>query len=146
MEPITIQIDIDRSPAEVYTYTTDPTHFPEWQKDVAAVRVVSGAPGGAGSAFDTIRHFAGASQTMTQEVTEASPPLRWSSPGISGAVKANGTLSFQPLDGGRRSRVTFSITYDSGLLGKAIVPLIVRQTKAGAPKSFQRLKEILEGS
>ena len=146
MEPITIQIDIDRPPAEVYTYTADPTHFPEWQKDVAAVRVVSGAPGSEGSTFDTIRHFAGASQTMTQEVTEANPPLRWSSRGINGAIKANGTLSFQALDDGRRSRVTFSITYDSGLLGKAIIPLVVRQTKAGAPKSFQRLKEILEGS
>lgn len=146
MEPITIQIDIDRPPAEVYSYATDPTHFPEWQKDVAAVNVVSGAPGSNGSTFDTIRHFAGASQTMTQKVTEANPPLRWSSRGINGAIKANGTLSFQPLDGGCRSRVTFSITYDSGLLGKAIIPLVVRQTKTGAPKSFQRLKEILEPS
>ena len=146
MEPITIEIDIDRPPAEVYAYTTDPTHFPEWQKDVAAVRVVSGAPGGDSSTFDTIRHFAGANQTMTQEVTEANPPMRWSSRGINGAVKANGTLSFRPLDGGRRSHVTFSITFESGLLGKAIMPLVVRQTKQGAPKSFQRLKEILEST
>ena len=146
MEPITIQIEIDRPPAEVYAYTADPTHFPEWQRDVAAVRVVSGAPGDDGSTFETIRHFAGASQTLTQMVTEADPPLRWSSRGVNGAVKANGTLTFQPLDGGRRSRVTFSITYDSGLLGKAIIPLVVRQTRAGAPKSFQRLKEILERS
>jgi hypothetical protein len=107
---------------------------------------VTPTEGSDGSTFDTIRHFAGASQTLTQKVTEASPPLRWSSRGINGAIKANGTLSFQPLDGGRRSRVIFSITYDSGLMGKAIIPLVVRQTKVGAPKSFQRLKEILESS
>jgi uncharacterized membrane protein len=146
MEPITIEIDIDRPPAEVFDYAADPMHFPEWQKDIVAVKIVSGAPGRAGSRFETIRHFAGANQTMTQEVTEANPPLRWSSRGINGAVKANGTLSFQPLDGARRSHVTFSITFESGLLGRAIIPLVVRQTKAGAPKSFQRLKEILEKS
>lgn len=145
MEPITIQIDIDRPPADVYAYATDPTHFPDWQKDVAAA-TVSGAPGAPGSTFTTIRHFAGSSQTMTQEVTESDPPSRWSSRGISGAVKASGVLRLEPLDDGSRTRVTFSITFESGLLGRAIIPLVVRQTRAGAPKSFQRLKEILERS
>lgn len=144
MDPITIQIDIDRPPADVYAYATDPTHFPEWQRDVVAVAAVSGTPGSDGSTFETTRQFAGARQRMTQLVIESNPPLSWSSRGLNGAVKANGTLRVEALDDGRRSRVTFSITFDAGILGKAIIPLVVRQTTAGAPKSFQRLKEILE--
>ena len=144
MEPIVVQIDIDRPPADVYTYATDPRHFPEWQKDVAAAKVTDGAPGALGSTFDTIRHFAGMQQSLTQEVTEADPPTRWASRGVNGAIRANGAVTIAPLNGGRSSRITFSITFDSGWLGKAVMPMVLRQTKAGAPKSFQNLKQILE--
>jgi uncharacterized membrane protein len=144
VEPIVVQIDIDRPPADVYAYATDPRQFPQWQKDVAAVRVTDGAPGALNSTFDTVRHFAGMQQSLTQEVTEAEPPTRWATRGVTGAIRANAAVTIAPLDGGSRSRVTFSITYDSGWLGKAVMPLIVRQTKAGAPQSFQNLKQLLE--
>jgi uncharacterized protein YndB with AHSA1/START domain len=146
LEPIVVQIDIDRSPADVYAYATDPRHFPEWQKDVAAAKVTDGAPGAFGSTFDTTRHFAGMQQSLTQEVIEAEPPNRWASRGVTGAIRANAAVTIAPLNGGRSSRVTFSITYDSGWLGKAVMPMVVRQTKSGAPKSFQNLKAILEQS
>jgi hypothetical protein len=85
-------------------------------------------------------------QSLTQEVVEAAPPERWATRGVTGAIKANAAVTIAPLDRGRGSRVTFSITYDTGLLGKAVMPFVMRQTRAGAPKSFQRLKEILERS
>lgn len=144
MEPIVVQVDIDRPPADVYAYATDPRQFPEWQKDVAAVKVTDGAPGALNSTFDTVRHFAGMQQSLTQEVIEAEPPNRWASRGVTGAIRANAAVTIAPLNGGRSSRVTFSITYDSGWLGKAVMPMVVRQTKAGAPKSFKLLKQILE--
>jgi len=144
VEPIVIQVDIDRPPADVYAYATDPRHFSEWQKDVAAAKVTDGAPGALGSTFDTLRHFAGMPQSLTQEVIEAEPPNRWATRGVNGAIKANAAVTIAPLDGGRRSRVSFSITFNSGLLGKTVMPFVVRQTRAGAPKSFQRLKQILE--
>ena len=144
MEPIVVQVDIDRPPADVYAYATDPRKFPEWQKDVAAVKVTDGAPGALGSTFDTIRHFAGMQQSYTQEVTEAEPPNRWASRGVGGAIRANGAVTIAPLSGGQSSRVTFSITFESGWLGKAVMPMVIRQIRAGAPKSFQNLKQILE--
>jgi uncharacterized membrane protein len=144
MEPIVVQVDIDRPPAAVYAYATDPRQFPEWQKDVVAVRVTDGPPGALHSTFDTERHFAGMKQSLTQEVTEAEPPGRWATRGVTGAIRANAALTIGPLKGGASSRVTFSITYDSGWLGKAVMPMVVRQTKAGAPKSFQNLKQLLE--
>jgi uncharacterized membrane protein len=146
VEPIVVQVDIDRPPADVYAYATDPRSFPKWQKDVAAVKVTDGAPGALGSTFDTLRRFAGMPQSLTQEVIEATPPSRWATRGVTGAIKANASVTIAPLDGALRSRVTFSITYDTGLLGKAVMPFVIRQTRAGAPKSFQRLKEILERS
>src|SRR6478736_4485059 len=99
MEPIVVQVDIDRPPADVYAYATDPRHFPEWQKDVAAVKVTDGKPGALGSTFDTLRHFAGMPQSLTQEVVEAEPPGRWATRGVTGAIKAHGAVTIAPLDG-----------------------------------------------
>jgi uncharacterized protein YndB with AHSA1/START domain len=143
VEPIVISIDIDRAPADVFAYATDPTRFPEWQRDVARVKM-QGSPLVAGSRFTTTRHFGGAAQTLVQEVAEVDPPRRWVSRAISGAVRANGALTFEPLDGGSRTRVRFEIDYQAGGLGKVILPLVIRQTKSAAPASFQMLKERLE--
>jgi hypothetical protein len=52
----------------------------------------------------------------------------------------------EPIDGGRSTRVTFDITYEPTAIGKLMMPLVMRQTRAGAPGSFKRLKTLLEAS
>jgi uncharacterized protein YndB with AHSA1/START domain len=145
MPPIVISIDIDRSPADVYAYATDPARFPEWQPDVRSARV-DGSPLVVGTKFTTTRRFAGAEQTLVQEVAEVEQPKRWAARAVSGPVRPFGTLTFEPLDGGTRTRVVFEISYEAGGLGKVILPLVIRQTKAAAPSSFRLLKERMEQS
>jgi len=144
MTPIVVSIDINRPPAEVFAYATDPSHFPEWQRDVASTDTGGADPHVVGSRFRTTRQFAGMKQTLTQQVTEVSSPTRWVAEGIDGVIRPKAALSVEPLRDGAASRVTFSVTYQAGGLGRAIMPLVLRQTEKGAPLSFKRLKEQLE--
>jgi uncharacterized protein YndB with AHSA1/START domain len=36
MAPITTTTEVDRAPAEVFDYVTDPTRFVEWQRNVVS--------------------------------------------------------------------------------------------------------------
>ena len=142
-------IEIDRTPADVYEYATDPTKFPEWQRDVVSVRIAEGAQPGPGSLskgskFFTTRRIGAVKRTLAQEVTDARAPSYWVASGVDGPILATGALTVEPLNDGSRSRVTFAIDYEGRGPGKLIMPLVMRQTRAGAPKSFERLKELLE--
>jgi carbon monoxide dehydrogenase subunit G len=141
MEPITSSIEIDRPADEVFAYATDPTRFPEWQTDVAGV-VLEGK--GVGARFTTTRQIGPARQSIVQEITLLDAPRRWVARGVSGAILAGGTVTVEPLDEGRRSLVTFGLEFEAHGVARAILPLVVRQTRAAAPRSYQRLKELLE--
>lgn len=143
MEPIVSTIEIARPPAEVFAYATDPMRFPEWQKDVVSVRVEDGP--GVGARFTTTRRIGPSQQTIVQEITEVDPPRSWSARGIGGLIRANGTISIEPLAGGSQSRVTFALDFEAHGVGNVFLPLVVRQTRSGAPKSYRNLKRLLEG-
>jgi uncharacterized protein YndB with AHSA1/START domain len=138
-------IEIDRPPTDVFAYATDPMRFPEWQRDVEKAEVV-GDPMTVGSTFTTVRRFAGRENRLVQRITEVTEPHRWSTQAVSGPILPDATLSIEPLDGGTRSRVTFTIDYRTSGVGKLILPMVRRQTEQGAPVSFTRLKEILEST
>jgi uncharacterized protein YndB with AHSA1/START domain len=141
--PIVISIDIDRTPADVFAYATDPARFPEWQRDVHSARV-DGNPLVVGSRFTTTRRFAGAEQTLVQEVSEVDQPKRWAARAVSGPIRPKAALTLEPLDDGTRTRVTFEIDYAATGIGRMILPLVIRQTKTAAPASFRLLKEHLD--
>jgi hypothetical protein len=42
------------------------------------------------------------------------------------------------------SRVTFTLDYVGHGIGVAVLPLVRRQTRRGAPVSYRRLKQLLE--
>jgi uncharacterized protein YndB with AHSA1/START domain len=145
MRPITITIDIGRAPADVFEYAIDPAHFPEWQRDVVGARMVDEAPPDVvGSRFRTSRRIAGPEKWLTQEVTESDVPRRWTARGIEGPLRPIATLKLEPSKSGESTHVTFEIAYEANGIGKVILPLVIRQTENGAPKSFARLKSILE--
>ncbi|MEX1069657.1 MAG: SRPBCC family protein [Chloroflexota bacterium] len=127
-----ISIEIDRPPADVFAYATDPSRFPEWQRDVVAVGT-DGDPLTVGTKFTTTRRFAGAKRSLVQEVSEVSPPHRWSARAIGGPIRPDATLVVDPINGGTRSRVTFTIEYRADGVGKVILPLVIRQTKGAVP-------------
>ncbi len=127
MPPIVSTLDIARPPDEVFSYVTDPTRFAEWQNDVVRVHL-------AGSRFTTTRRIGPTERTMTQEITECTPPRSWAAHGIDGPIRPSGT----------RSRVTFALDFAGHGIGVPLLPLVRRQAEKGAPISYRNLKQRLE--
>ncbi|HEU4397551.1 MAG TPA: SRPBCC family protein [Actinomycetota bacterium] len=144
MPPIVSSVEIARPPDEVFTYVTDPSRFPEWQHDVVSVRIEGDGRPGVGSRFTTTRRIGGVERTMTQEITEVSPPRSWVVHGVDGPIRPNANVTVEPLDDGARSRVTFALDFEGHGIGRPLLPAVRRQAQKGAPTSYRNLKERLE--
>jgi uncharacterized protein YndB with AHSA1/START domain len=144
MSDLVSTIEIDRPPDEVFAYLTDPTRFPDWQPDVLSVRMETGR-WGVGSRFTTTRRIGGSDRTMTQEVTDHNPPTRWAVHGVDGPIRPHASITVDPLDGGARSRVTFTLGFEGHGIGIPLVPIINRMAAKAAPTSYDNAKRLLEG-
>jgi uncharacterized protein YndB with AHSA1/START domain len=137
-------IDVARPPEEVFAYATDPKRFGEWQSDVVSVSTEGDAPLPVGARFTTTRRIRGTDRTMTQEVTESSPPYTWSARGMDGPIRPSARVTVEPGPDGAGSRVTFDLDFEGRGIGVALLPLVRRQAERGAPISYRRFKELLE--
>ena len=145
MAPIVSTIEIDRPPDEVFSYVTDPSRFPEWQKDVVSGHMEGGGPQSVGSRFVTTRRIGNTERTMTQEITEINPPRSWAVRGSEGPVRAMAKVTIEPLNEGARSRVTIALDFEGHGIGRLLVPLVViPQTRKISPVSNRNLKRRLE--
>lgn len=133
-------IEIARPPRDVYELATDPLRFAEWQPDVVGARMLDG------ERFATTRRIGGSEQTTVQRIIRAEPPTAWAAQGIDGPLRAHAAITIEPLDGGSRSRVTFTLDLEGHGIGVPLAPLARRQARKAAPASYHRLKEILEGT
>jgi uncharacterized protein YndB with AHSA1/START domain len=140
MDPLVSTIEIDCPPQRVFAYATDPERFPEWQRDVVGVRVRDGGR------FETARRISGSERTLVQQIIRNDPPAAWAARAVDGPIRPHATITIEPVDGGRRSRVTFTLEFTGHGIGVPLVPLVRRQAARGAPVSYGRLKEILERS
>lgn len=146
MSAFVSSIEIDRAPADVFAYVTDPARFSEWQDDVVSVRMDGEGPPGCGTRFTTIRRIGPANRTMSQEITESIPPSRWAVRGIDGPLRPSMEIVVEPLDGAARSRVTFALDFEGRGVGDLLVPMVRRMAAKGAPASYRKLKTRLEAS
>ena len=145
MPAITESIDISRSPADVFSYVTDPTHLPEWQESAVKVRRLGDAPIAVGSKVAVTRRLGRREFTSTMQVIELEPPRHWHAHGIDGPVRGDVQGTIEPLDDGERSRLTLSLDFEGHGIGKAIVPLVVRpHVRKEMPRDELTLKGILE--
>jgi hypothetical protein len=94
--------------------------------------------------FATTRRIRGAERTMTQQIVRDDPPHVWAARGVDGPIRPDARVTVEPLDGGRRSRVTFTLEFAGHGIGLPLVPLVRRQAAKAAPNSYRRLKELLE--
>ena len=144
MTQIVSSVEIARPPEQVFSYVTDPSRFAEWQDDVVSVRVEGNRPPGVGLRFTTTRRIGPTERTMTQEITQISPPRSWAAHGIAGVIRPNATITVEPLTDGTRSRVTFTLDFEGRGAGVPLVPIVRRMAAKGAPTSYRNLKDRLE--
>ncbi|MEV0413764.1 SRPBCC family protein [Streptomyces sp. NPDC050448] len=145
MSAIRESIDIFRSPEDVFDYVTDPTHLPEWQDSAVSARQLDGAPLHLGSKVEITRRMAKREFPMTMEVTELDPPRSWHLHGIDGPVRGDVRGTIEPLDDGKRSRVTLDLDFEGHGIGKVIAPLVVKPyARRQMPRNEEKLKHLLE--
>ncbi|WP_217234639.1 SRPBCC family protein [Streptomyces sp. AC555_RSS877] len=147
MSAIREVIDIDRSPDDVYTYVTDTSHLPDWQLSAVSARRLDKGPLHEGSQVRVLRRIGSREMPMTVEFDEHVPPHSWGLHGVDGPVRPRVHGAIEPLDEGRRSRVTIDIDFEGHGLGKVLVPLVARpQMRKELPRDKQLLKDRLEQS
>jgi uncharacterized protein YndB with AHSA1/START domain len=146
MAAIAESVEISRRPEDVFSYATDFSRFPEWQKSVVSVRPEGDGPLAVGSRALVTRRVGRRQLPTTEEVAELHPPRTWTVRGAGGIpviAIAKGTI--EPLDGGRRSRVTIALEFEGHGIGRLLVPLVVRrQARRQLPRNVQQLKGLLE--
>jgi hypothetical protein len=145
MAPIVESIEISRRPEDVFSYATDFSHFPEWQGGVESVRRESPAPLAVGSRAMVTRRLGRRRLPRTEEITELTPPWTWAVRGVGGPLIAIAKGRIEPLEGGKRSRVTIALEFEGHGIGRLLVPLIVRrQARKQLPRNEEKLKQLLE--
>jgi hypothetical protein len=142
MAPIVSSVDINRPPAEVYDYVTDPARFGEWQSGVVSSHNEPAGPAAVGARCVMTRTIGGKDRTSVSEITAASPPAAWAIRGIDGPIRANVSVRVEPRDTG--SRVTISLEFSGHGAGRLILPVVNRQAQQEVPASCAKLKERLE--
>lgn len=102
---------------EVFAYTSDPTHTPQFFTGVDEVRDIRRLPNG-GFASTTRVKIAGFHTEMTGETTEFVPNKRFVSRSNGGLEDATITVTFEPVEGDK-TRVTCVEQHDihGGILG-----------------------------
>ncbi|MFD7320427.1 SRPBCC family protein [Streptomyces sp. NPDC059875] len=145
MSAIKESIDISRSPEEVFTYVTDPTHLPDWQDSAVSVRLLGSEPIGVGAKVAVTRQIGRRQMVTIMQVIDLDPPRSWHIHGIDGPVRGDVQGTIEPIDDGEHSRLTLSIDFEGHGIGKALVPLVVRpHVRKEMPRDEQTLKGILE--
>lgn len=143
--PISTSIEVDRPPAEVFAYVTDPSRFAEWQNGVVNGHLDTDGPPAAGDRCITTRRIGFAERPVTSEVTHIEPPRSWGVRGIDGPIRAEVNVIVEPLDSDQRSRLTIKIDFAGRGIGQILVPLVVRpQARREMPANMKRLKQRLE--
>ncbi|MFH0519114.1 SRPBCC family protein [Streptomyces sp. M41] len=138
-------VDVDCTPDELYAYVTDPSHLPEWQLSAVSAERLDEGPVQTGSRIRVTRRIGNRQVPMTVEFDELDPPHSWDLHGVDGPVRPRTHGEIEPLDDGRRSRLTIDIDFEGHGLGKALIPLVVRpQVRKELPRDEQLLKTRLE--
>ena len=145
MAPIVESIEISRSPEDVFSYVTDPSHLPEWQESAVRVRREGDAALAPGSRMVVKRRVGRREHAMTVELTELNSPSSWAVRGIDGPVRGIVKGTIEELGDGERSRVTIALDFEGHGIGKLLVPLVVRrQARTEMPRNQRNLKRRLE--
>ena len=144
MTAIMESIEISRRPEDVFSYAIDFSNFPEWQRGVVSARREDDAPLAVGSRAVVTRRVGPRKLARKEEIIELNPPRTWTVRGVGGPLTAIAKGTIEPLDDGKRSRVTIAFEFEAHGITRMLAPLILRQVRRLLPRNEQKLKELLE--
>jgi uncharacterized protein YndB with AHSA1/START domain len=145
MAPIVASIEISRSPEDVFAYLTDPSHLSEWQGGVVRAERLGEGSVAVGTRAVVTRRIGRRELNMTVEIAELDRPRSFAVRSLDGPVRGENRGTIEPLDDGRRSRVTYELDLRGHGIGRLLVPLVARrQARRGTPRNMDKLKKRLE--
>jgi uncharacterized membrane protein len=141
---ITDSIEINRPPEVVFAYLDELERHREWQPEILRTSVETDGPPRVGTRVKEIRKFGRREFDSSYELTEHDPPRRSAFRGLVGPIRPEGTVSLEPLDDGRRTKLTLEFDLVGHGIGKLFAPLARRHARQTIPRDQQRLKDQLE--
>ncbi len=144
MAAIEQSVEIARPPEDVFAYIDQLARHGEWQDGLVSVEVEGDGPTHVGTRAREVRRMGGREQAGEWEVTGHDPPRSYAFRGIGGPLRPVGSGRLEPLDGGTRTRLVFSLDFEASGIGHLLRPLARSQARRTIPKNQAKLKEILE--
>jgi uncharacterized membrane protein len=144
MAPFVDSIEINRKPEDVFAYVEDLAKHGEWQQLIVSVHVETDGPTQVGSRAADKRRLPGGTRDISYEITEHDAPHKSSFRGVNGPIRPLGTVTVEPLDGGKRSKLTLEFELKGHGVGVFFALLARASARKEIPKSHERLREILE--
>jgi uncharacterized protein YndB with AHSA1/START domain len=138
-------IEISRRPEDVFTYVLDPLSRPEWEVSAVSAHREDPSPLTVGSKTTVLNRMGPWKVPTTEEVVELNPPRQFTMRGVSGPLAGVARCTVEPLNGGRRSRLTIALEIEAHGLGKLLLPLARPRARRVLPKNLKKLKEVLDG-
>jgi len=143
---ITVSVDIDASPADVWRVVEPIEQHVEWMTDAESIRFLGDQTRGTGTRFECRTKVGPVRLSDIMEITAWEPEQTM---GVrhEGLVTGTGRFTLAPLDGGRRTRFTWTeeLTfpwYLGGRLGERIGgPMVIRRIWNGNLAELKRLVE-----
>jgi uncharacterized protein YndB with AHSA1/START domain len=137
-----LEVEIGRSPDDVYAFLADPSNLPSWQVEVQEVRGASGEPLPAGATFTEVRSFLGKRIESILEVTASTPGREFSLQSRSGPIRFSIRHLLEPVETGTRVRLEGEA--DPGKLFGVAGPLLRKAAERQTRSDFDRLKCVLD--
>ncbi|MBM3661319.1 MAG: SRPBCC family protein [Actinobacteria bacterium] len=107
MSELTVSVDLDATPEEVWGYVEDVASHVEWMEDAVAIRFTSSQTSGVGTTFDCDTAIGPFRLVDHMEITEWVPAAAMGVRHV-GMVTGSGVFRLEPLDAGRRTRFTWT--------------------------------------
>jgi uncharacterized protein YndB with AHSA1/START domain len=110
MGHVSIDMEIEATPEEVWTIVSDPRNLPKWDRHILSVRGVPDDGLAEGVRYTTELKMLGVRGTIEAEVLEIEPPKR-SRIRLRGLLDATVNTLVSPLSGGKRSLLEHDVQY-----------------------------------
>ena len=132
------ELEIERTPEDVYAFLADPENLPKWQHEVLEVRRESE------TRFTEVRTFIGRRVESTIEVTAAEPGREFALQTAAGPVRFSIRHLLEPSGEGKTRLRVMGESEGVGGLFKIGGRLLRRAVERRAREDFERLKQLLE--
>ena len=141
---VSVTIAIDRPPAIVMAFASDPTNDPAWIGGIRSVDILSQDPVGPGTTVRRVASFLGRKIGYTTEITDLEPGVRLTMRSLAGPFPLAVTYGFEPTTTG--TRMTIRNTGDPKGFFRLTKPLLKAAIRRNVRRDLAALKSLLETS